>query len=111
MANIAEAGQAVRLYQGQPGTANSVLYTSTDQVRIIVRSIVYATGAAADTLTLTAGANGSAASGAIVNGIVYAITTTTVLTPDVVLNNGDTITGSQTNATSGTLTIMGEFVN
>lgn len=111
MANIAEAGQAVRLYQGQPGTANSVLYTSTDQVRIIVRSIVVAAAAAAGTLTLGAGANGSGATGYIIGGNTFAITTTTVLTPDVVLNNGDTIQGLQSNATALTVTIMGEYVN
>jgi hypothetical protein len=110
---IQEAGQAVRLYQGQPGTASSVLYTSTDNVRIVIREIILANNAtAATTVAIQAGANGSAATGSVIpTATSVAASATTIQSVNVVLNLGDTIQGIQSVATAITVTINGEYVN
>lgn len=110
---IQQAGGAFRIYQGQPGTASSVLYTHNDTRIAIIREIILANNATAGTtISIQAGANGSAAAGAIVPlATTVAASAQSVLSVNVVLQNGDTINGVQSVATAITATISGEYVN
>jgi hypothetical protein len=100
-----------RLYQGQPGTSTTLLYTASGTV--IVKQIILAnTATTSKTVTIGTGVAGAALADA--NHIVptVSIPANTVLTLDVtvVLANTDVIRALQETATSITVSIYGMTV-
>jgi hypothetical protein len=98
----------VRLYQGQPGTGTTLLYTATGVV--IVKQIILAnTDTAAKTVTIATGVAGAALAAANTIVPTVSVPPNTVITLDLtlVLANTDVIRGLQETATSITVSIYG----
>lgn len=99
-----------RLYQGQPGTAETTLYTVPASTSTIVKEIILTntttTVAAASISAVPSGGTAGAAN-RIIAGFSIAANDTKIVPLSTVLNTGDFLSGLQGTASAITVTISG----
>jgi hypothetical protein len=110
----------VKIYAGQPGTSAGTLYTAAQGEQIVIDNVIICntTGSAAVLTTLDVVPSGGTAgvTHRISGGLSVAANTTVSLASSlavlgIVLEEGDTVNGSQTTSAALTLTVTGRAVH
>lgn len=97
-----------KLYQGQPGTTDAALYTSTAVDTKITGIVITNTTATAATITLNVRTGAVGAANRILSAFSVAGNDTVTLTVPIYMTASDVISGLQGTASALTVTISGE---